>query len=153
MSEPVWLYVTLGATFFLAALAASVASRLSRAQQSQHSAQRWFQGQMDRIENEQRSLEAALVGLGRHIDDLDERLRKSVKRYEQIESRLDALSMPDEGERGFTHALRLAAQGRVTARELIDDFGLSESEADLVMRMNQAGGGPTAAGPGSSSSR
>lgn len=132
-----WIYLLIGLALLIALASVVVASRMSRALRLHAGAQRWLQGQLERMESEQRSLESALIGLGNHIDSLDTRLKAQQQRHDQVASRLDALALSDEDDRSFTHAMRLAAQGRVSLRELIDDFGLSESEADLLMRMNQ----------------
>lgn len=133
-----WIYLLIGLALLVSLVSVAVASRMSRALRLHTGAQRWLQGQLERIESEQRSLESALIGLGNHIDSLDTRLKAQQQRHDQLASRLDAMVLSDEDDRSFTHAMRLAAQGRVSLRELIDDFGLSESEAGLLMRMNQA---------------
>lgn len=138
-----WLYVLVGLALLISLISVLVSTRMGRALQSQTGAQRWLQGQLERLENEQRSLESALVGLGNHIDNLDMRLKTQQQRFDQLTARVDAMVLSDEDDRSFTHAMRLAAQGRVSMRELVDDFGLSESEADLLMRMNQADRPPT----------
>lgn len=139
----IWLYALIGLALLISLISVLVVTRLGRALQSQTGAQRWLQGQIERLENEQRSLESALVGLGNHIDNLDLRLKAQQQRFDQLTTRMDAMVLSDEDDRSFTHAMRLAAQGRVSMRELVDDFGLSESEADLLMRMNQADRPPT----------
>jgi len=144
-----WIYLLAGLALLVAMISVVIASRMSRSVRLHTGAQRWLQGQLERIESEQRSLESALVGLGRHIDNLDTRLKAQQQRHDQLASRLDAMALSDEDDRSFTHAMRLAAQGRVSLRELIDDFGLSESEADLLMRMNQSDQSASNAGPGS----
>jgi len=132
--SPTWLA---GAALLLALLALLVSLSLHRRyKQVQLTRERWFQAQMERLEREHRGLESALAGFGRHIDQLDEQGRDTLERLTQVNARIDAVAADDD-QPGFGHALRLASQGRVSVDELIEDFGLSESEARLLMRVNR----------------
>lgn len=132
--SPLWLAV--------AALVASLAVLLVTLslhrglKQAQLTRERWFQTQMERLEREHRGLESALAGFGRHIDQLDDRIEAVGERITQLDARIDAVAADDD-QPGFGHALRLASQGRVSVDELVEDFGLSESEARLLMRVNR----------------
>ncbi|HHQ68733.1 MAG TPA: DUF2802 domain-containing protein [Halothiobacillaceae bacterium] len=107
---------------------------------AQTTRERWFQSQIERIDREQRALESALAGLGKHIDQVDSSTAEIAQQLkaqsERINARIEAVAAEDD-QPGFSHALRLAAQGRVSVKELIDDFGMSESEARLLMQVNQ----------------
>ena len=132
--SPTWLAA---AALLLALLALLVSLSLHRSyKQAQLTRERWFQAQMERLEREHRGLESALAGFGRHIDQLDEQGRDTLERLTQVNARIDAVAADDD-QPGFGHALRLASQGRVSVDELIEDFGLSESEARLLMRVNR----------------
>ncbi|MFO7808874.1 DUF2802 domain-containing protein [Guyparkeria sp.] len=134
--SPIWLAV---AALFLGLLVLLVTLYLYRGlKRAQLTRERWFQTQMERLEREHRGLESALAGFGRHIDQIDERVDTLVDRITQLDARIDAVASDDD-EPGFGHALRLASQGRVSVDELIEDFGLSESEARLLMRVNRPG--------------
>ena len=123
---PLWLAA---AALILALIALLVSLSLYRGlKQAQLTRERWFQAQMERLEREHRGLESALAGFGRHIDQLDEQGRETLDRLTQVNARIDAVAADDD-QPGFGHALRLASQGRVSVDELIEDFGLSESEA------------------------
>lgn len=131
---PLWLAA---AALILALVALLVSLSLYRGlKQAQLTRERWFQTQMERLEREHRGLESALAGFGRHIDQLDEQGRETLDRLTQLNARIDAVAADDD-QPGFGHALRLASQGRVSVDELIEDFGLSESEARLLMRVNR----------------
>ena len=131
---PLWIAV---AALLLALVALLVSLSLYRGlKQAQLTRERWFQTQMERLEREHRGLESALAGFGRHIDQLDEQGRETLERLTQVNARIDAVAADDD-QPGFGHALRLASQGRVSVDELIEDFGLSESEARLLMRVNR----------------
>ena len=131
---PLWLAA---AAMVLALTAILVALALHRGhKQAQLTRERWFQTQMERLEREHRGLESALAGFGRHIDQLDEQGRETLERLTQLNARIDAVAADDD-QPGFGHALRLASQGRVSVDELVEDFGLSESEARLLMRVNR----------------
>ncbi|MCL7745427.1 DUF2802 domain-containing protein [Guyparkeria hydrothermalis] len=131
---PLWLAA---AALILALIALLVSLSLHRsARNARLTRERWFQSQMERLERENRGLESALAGFGRHIDQLDEQGRETLERLTQLNARIDAVAADDD-QPGFGHALRLASQGRVSVEELIEDFGLSESEARLLMRVNR----------------
>ena len=131
---PLWLAA---AALILALIALLVSLSLYRGlKQAQLTRERWFQTQMERVEREHRGLESALAGFGRHIDQLDEQGRETLDRLTQVNARIDAVAADDD-QPGFGHALRLASQGRVSVDELVEDFGLSESEARLLMRVNR----------------
>ena len=131
---PLWLAV---AALMLGLVVLLVTLALHRGvKRAQLTRERWFQTQMERLEREHRGLESALAGFGRHIDQLDERVETLGERITQLDARIDAVAADDD-QPGFGHALRLASQGRVSVDELIEDFGLSESEARLLMQVNR----------------
>ena len=132
-----WLIGVAAVALVLALVSLIAITRLQSALKTQSSNARWLQARMERIENEQGSIESALAGLGRHMDGFDQKLIQQAKRMEHVETRFESVTVGDTDERGFDHALRLSAQGRVTLQELVDDFGLSESEAQLLLRINQ----------------
>lgn len=134
--NPYWLIALSGAAIVVALLSLLVAVRFSTKFKASQANVRWLQGQLERIENEQGSIESALAGLGRHMDGFDQKLVQLSKRIEHTETRFASLANQDDGDRSFGHALRLSAQGRVTMQELVNDFGLSESEAQLLLRIN-----------------
>lgn len=132
-----WLIGVAIAALVLALVSLLTIVRLQSALKAQSSNARWLQARMERIENEQGSIESALAGLGRHMDGFDQKLVQQAKRVEQVQTRFESVTASDSAEHGFEHALRLSAQGRVTLHELVNDFGLSESEAQLLLRINQ----------------
>lgn len=131
-----WLAGLSAAAVVLAAFSLMVVLRLSATLRTSQAHGRWLQGQLERIENEQSSIESVLAGLGRHMDGFDQKLVQQFQRLEHMETRLESVAAQDDGDRSFSHALRLSAQGRVTLQELVNDFGLSESEAQLLLRIN-----------------
>ncbi|WP_407274970.1 DUF2802 domain-containing protein [Halothiobacillus sp. DCM-1] len=132
------LYGAIAALVF-ALIALILAIAAHKAAQSQANGARWVQAQMERIENEQNSIESALAGLGRHMDQWDQRLREMSQRIDALNARMEGIVAAEAGQApgGFDHALRLSAQGRVSLDELVQDFGLTESEAQLLLRINQ----------------
>ncbi|OZB37773.1 MAG: hypothetical protein B7X35_01280 [Halothiobacillus sp. 14-56-357] len=139
-----WLIGVAAAALVLAVVCLIAIARVQSALKAQTSNARWLQARMERIENEQGSIESALAGLGRHMDDFDKKLVQQAKQMEHVQTRFESVTASDSTERGFEHALRLSAQGRVTLQELVDDFGLSESEAQLLLRINQPNAGTRA---------
>ena len=124
----------------LAVIALILAIAARKAAHTQAGGARWVQAQMERIEQEQSSIESALAGLGRHMDHWDQRLRELSQRVDAVNARLESVAaseVANAGAGGFDHALRLTAQGRVSLDELVQDFGLTESEAQLLLRINQ----------------
>ncbi|WP_322628367.1 DUF2802 domain-containing protein [Halothiobacillus sp.] len=134
--NPYWLIGLSGAALIVATFALMAMMRLSVSLKTSQAHERWLQGQLERVENEQGSIEAVLAGLGRHMDGFDQKLVLQLQRLEHMETRFESLATQDDGDRSFGHALRLSAQGRVTLQELVNDFGLSESEAQLLLRIN-----------------
>ncbi|MHB8919478.1 MAG: DUF2802 domain-containing protein [Halothiobacillus sp.] len=132
-----WLIGISGVALFFALVSIIAVTRLATSVKTHSSNARWLQAQLERIENEQGSIESALAGLGRHMDGFDQKIKLQAQRLEHIETRLVSATNADDSERGFSHAVRLSAQGRVTLQELVNDFGLSESEAQLLLRINQ----------------
>lgn len=124
---------------FLAVLAIILALVARKAALTQVHGARWVQAQMERIQHEQGSIESALAGLGRHMDQGDQRLRELAQRVDALNARIESVAAAESSDAsgGFDHALRLTAQGRVTLDELVQDFGLTESEAQLLLRINQ----------------
>ncbi|WP_298217670.1 DUF2802 domain-containing protein [Halothiobacillus sp.] len=139
-----WLIGVAAAALVLAVVSLIAIARLQSALKAQTSNARWLQARMERIENEQGSIESALAGLGRHMDGFDKKLVQQAKQMEHVQTRFESVTASDSTERGFENALRLSAQGRVTLQELVDDFGLSESEAQLLLRINQPNAGSRA---------
>ncbi|MHB1229271.1 MAG: hypothetical protein B7Z82_07870 [Halothiobacillus sp. 20-54-6] len=132
-----WLIGISGVALFFALVSIIAVTRLAASVKTHSSNARWLQAQLERIENEQGSIESALAGLGRHMDGFDQKITLQAQRLEHIETRLVSATNADDSERGFSHAVRLSTQGRVTLQELVNDFGLSESEAQLLLRINQ----------------
>lgn len=136
MSQYLLLSLAGGALFF-ALISMIAVTRLAASVKTHSSNARWLQAQLERIENEQGSIESALAGLGRHMDGFDQKIKQQAQRLEHMETRVVSATNADDTERGFSHAVRLSTQGRVSLQELINDFGLSESEAQLLLRINQ----------------
>ncbi|OZB82324.1 MAG: hypothetical protein B7X28_03705 [Halothiobacillus sp. 13-55-253] len=63
-----WLIGVAAAALVLALVSLIAIARTQSALKAQTSNARWLQARMERIENEQGSIESALAGLGRHME-------------------------------------------------------------------------------------
>ncbi len=81
------LFGTLFGALFLALISIIAVVRLAAAVKTHSSNARWLQAQLERIENEQGSIESALAGLGRHMDGLDLKIKQCAQRVDQLEHR------------------------------------------------------------------
>jgi hypothetical protein len=73
-------------------------------------------------------LTAGAVGLDRRVQGLESRARS-------LSERQDTFELQQTDEQPYGHAIRLVQQGAGISR-LVDELGLSESEADLIVRLH-----------------
>lgn len=73
-------------------------------------------------------LTAGAVGMDRRMGRLEAGERRLAERQETYENQ-------QSSERPYSHAIRLVRQGAGVAR-LVEELGLSESEADLIVRLH-----------------
>ena len=72
------------------------------------------------------------TGLGNHLTEIEQQLRRLYERQDQIELR-------DPAEREYHNAVRLIQDGADTDK-LIDACGLTRGEAELLMRLHGGDG-------------
>lgn len=72
---------------------------------------------------------AGARGLGERLGQFEQQLRHQAERQDQLELR-------HTGERPYQQAIRMVQRG-ASASDLVDAFGMSRSEADLVVMMHQ----------------
>ena len=109
-----------------------------------HSARR-ISSERQRHHEEIRSLNSDIsalcsgaTGLGNHLNDIEQQLRRLYERQDQIELR-------DPGEREYHNAVRMIQDG-ADMEKLIDVCGLARGEAELLMRLHGVEhGGPQSA--------
>lgn len=67
--------------------------------------------------------------MGKHVDALEQRIRRLAERQDQLELR-------DPLEQTYAHAIRLAQKG-VDVNELVENCGLARGEAELLLRVHR----------------
>lgn len=96
---------------------AQLHQRLSELEQQLHFVQQSLSG-----------LTAGAVGMDRRMGRLEAGEKRLTERQETYENQ-------QSSERPYSHAIRLVRQGAGVAR-LVEELGLSESEADLIVRLH-----------------
>jgi hypothetical protein len=101
--------------------------------------------ELDAAQKRLQSLEQAHTGLSAAANDADRRLGNMERRLgnmeareaqiEQLTARQEDLENQQEHDHPYAHAIRLVRQG-ASARRLIDELYLSESEANLIVRLH-----------------
>ncbi len=87
-----------------------------------------LQRQLELVRQSIRGLTAGAVGVDRRLKSLDTRERLLSERQESYE-------IQQVDEQPFGQAIRLVQQGAAVSR-LIDELGLSEGEAELIVRLH-----------------
>ena len=72
---------------------------------------------------------AGAINMGKHLDGLEQRIRRLAERQDQLELR-------DPLEQTYAHAIRLAQKG-VDVNELVESCGLARGEAELLLRVHR----------------
>jgi hypothetical protein len=84
---------------------------------------------MQRIHKDMHALCAGAINLGKHVDGLEQRIRRLAERQDQLELR-------DPMEQTYAHAIRLAQKG-VGVNDLVENCGLARGEAELLLRIHR----------------
>lgn len=88
-------------------------------------------------EQRQRLQEQSLSGLTAASAGVDRRLARLEAKGAALSERQDAVESQQAEERPYQHAIRLVRQG-ASAQRLIEELQLSESEAELIVRLHGA---------------
>ena len=83
---------------------------------------------LQRIQKDIHALCAGAINLGKHMDGLEQRIRRLAERQDQLELR-------DPMEQTYAHAIRLAQKG-VDVNDLVENCGLARGEAELLLRIH-----------------
>jgi hypothetical protein len=70
------------------------------------------------------------VGMGGHVNKLEQKLKRVIERQDQLDSR-------DPSDRAIDQATRMVRQG-ATVEELVTSCGLVRAEAELLLLLNRA---------------
>jgi hypothetical protein len=84
---------------------------------------------VSRIHKDIHALCAGAINMGKHVDALEQRIRRLAERQDQLELR-------DPLEQTYAHAIRLAQKG-VDVNELVENCGLARGEAELLLRVHR----------------
>jgi hypothetical protein len=84
---------------------------------------------MQRVQKDIHALCAGAINMGKHVDILEQRIRRLAERQDQLELR-------DPLEQTYAHAIRLAQRG-VDVDELVENCGLARGEAELLLRIHR----------------
>ena len=84
---------------------------------------------MRRLQSDLHALCAGSISMGKHISALEQRLHRMTERQDQLELR-------DPVQQAYAHAIRLAQQG-ADVGDLMDRCGLSQGEAELLLRVHR----------------
>ncbi|MGB5465750.1 MAG: DUF2802 domain-containing protein [Sedimenticolaceae bacterium] len=121
------LVVALSALLFGVAACIGLAVLYRRlAEQTARVAQ--LQQQMTLVSQSISGLTAGAVGM-------DRRMRRLQAREKVLTERQETYDIQQADDQPYSHAIRLVQQGAATSR-LIEELGLSESEADLILRLH-----------------
>lgn len=124
MPEPMLAGIAL--TIALVALVLTVIQR-----RALHEQQRRLDELQQRLVLQQQSISGLTAGaLG-----MDKRLRRTEASERLIIDRQEVIESQQAAEQPYSHAIRLVQQG-ASARRLMEELSLSESEADLLVRLH-----------------
>ncbi|MGB5497056.1 MAG: DUF2802 domain-containing protein [Sedimenticolaceae bacterium] len=77
----------------------------------------------------------SISGLTAGAVGMDRRMRRLQAREKVLTERQETYDIQQADDQPYSHAIRLVQQGAATSR-LIEELGLSESEADLILRLH-----------------
>ena len=77
----------------------------------------------------------SISGLTAGALGMDRRLRRAEASEKLIIDRQEVIESQQSAEQPYSHAIRLVQQG-ASARRLVEELSLSESEADLLVRLH-----------------
>ncbi len=94
-----------------------------------------LQQQLDEYEQQIHFIQQSLSGLTAGAVGMDRRMVRLEAGERRLSERQETFENQQASERPYSHAIRLVRQGAGTAR-LVEELGLSESEADLIVRLH-----------------
>lgn len=87
------------------------------------------------IEAQQGFAQQSISGLTAGAVGMDRRLRRVEATEKMLTERQETIENQQAAEQPYSQAIRLVQQG-ATARRLVEELSLSESEADLLVRLH-----------------
>jgi hypothetical protein len=117
-----------GISLLLAVLALGYALRLRKRFSELQAAQ---QGLLAQLQLQQQSISGLTAG----AVGMDRRLRRSEATEKVLTERQQTIENQQTAEQPYGHAIRLVQQG-ASVQRLVEELALSESEADLIVRLH-----------------
>lgn len=112
----------------LAVVAWVVAARAGRRLKATEAVLDEQKGEIELLRQSIRGLTSGAVGVDRRVQQIEQRERELSERQESYE-------IQHTDERPYGHAIRLVQQG-ASAHRLVTELELSESEAELIVRLH-----------------
>jgi len=91
--------------------------------------------QVERLQQQLALQQQSITGLTAGAIGMDRRLRRTEATERMISDRQEIIENQQAAEQPYSHAIRLVQQGATAAR-LMEELGLSESEASLLVRLH-----------------
>lgn len=129
MSEFTIAAVVLAGVAMLVAAAAMVAARRALGSQA------ILSQRLGALEQQYLLQQQSISGLTAGAVGMDRRLRRAEAADKIISDRQESIENQQAAEQPYGHAIRLVQQG-AGARRLMEELGLSESEASLLVRLH-----------------
>ena len=89
-----------------------------------------YERKLKLLNDEVSALCSGAVGVGGHVNKLEQKLKRVIERQDQLDSR-------EPSDRAIDQATRMVRQG-ATVEELVTSCGLVRAEAELLLLLNRA---------------
>lgn len=124
-------WIAFGLAIVALALAASALFTLRRISLSRSE----LLERVERLEQQLVLQQQSITGLTAGAIGMDRRLRRTEATERMISDRQEVIENQQAAEQPYSHAIRLVQQG-ATSQRLMEELGLSESEATLLVRLH-----------------
>ena len=94
-----------------------------------------LQAQLATLQQQQLLQQQSISGLTAGAVGMDRRLRRSEATEKLLHDRQETIENQQSAEQPYSHAIRQVQQG-ATAQRLVEELSLSESEAELIVRLH-----------------
>lgn len=129
MPDPTMTALALAGVAMMIALLAAFSARRARMDQVQ------LREELAQLERQVALQQQSISGLTAGAIGMDRRLRRAEAAEKVITDRQETIENQQATEQPYGHAIRLVQQG-ATTRRLMEELGLSESEAGLLVRLH-----------------
>jgi len=94
-----------------------------------------LQQQLQTLARQQQLQQQSISGLTAGAVGMDRRLRRTEATEKLLNDRQETIENQQSAEQPYSHAIRLVQQG-ASVQRLVEELSLSESEADLIVRLH-----------------